>query len=112
MVLFVLLLSHTFTYLHSRENILTTKLFATVGTLTYSTTRQSDCLHRRVLRPATTFWHRPLDEFISGLDRAALAVHAVLGVDDELHLSSLGRIRLVLVHLGRAEALLRARVHF
>mmetsp|Transcript_17351 Transcript_17351/g.49596 ORF Transcript_17351/g.49596 Transcript_17351/m.49596 type:complete len:286 (-) Transcript_17351:1057-1914(-) len=65
--------------------------------------------HGLVGRAAATLRHRPVDVLVRHLDRAALAVHAVLRVDDQLLLA--GRVVVhVLIHLGGAETLLRPGV--
>lgn len=61
-------------------------------------------LHEGVGRSPATLWHSPFDELLRCLDRARLAVHTVLRVDDEVALA--GRIGLrVLIHTRGTEAL-------
>merc|ERR1719414_2742195 len=57
--------------------------------------------HRSILWAAGALRHRPVDELLGGLDRAALAMHAILRVDLQAHLAVL--IGQVLVHSGWAE---------
>ena len=57
--------------------------------------------HSVVSRAAATLRTDPVDVLTVVLDVAGLAVDAVGGVDDELHVS--GIVRLVLVHPGRTK---------
>ena len=65
-------------------------------------------LHVLILRPPSSFRHRPVYKLTRSLDGAALAMHAVLSIDDQLPLAAGGLIGLgVFVHTSRAETLLR-----
>ena len=74
--------------------------------------RLASLLHDSISGSPSTFWHSPLDELLGRLDRAALAVDAVLRIYGQNLALGVGRVVRVLVYARWTEPLFRSGVHW